>query len=171
MNKIKIIDLAIIPILTAIIFVQEQLLSFLPNIQFTVFLLVLYSKKIGLVRTSFIAAIHTILDCLITSSLNIIYTPFMLVGWLIIPFTICLFCKRCENPIILALLGAAFSFIYSWLFFIPNCLITHINIIDYFFADILFELLLASSSFLSILWLYRPCGKAFDNLIQKAYQK
>ena len=36
-NKILVRDIALIGILTAILFVQEQALTFLPNIQLTVF--------------------------------------------------------------------------------------------------------------------------------------
>ena len=46
MHRVK--DITIIAILAAILFVQEQALSFLPNIQLTVFLLVLYSKTLKL---------------------------------------------------------------------------------------------------------------------------
>ena len=46
MRRVK--DITIIAILAAILFVQEQALSFLPNIQLTVFLLVLYSKTLKL---------------------------------------------------------------------------------------------------------------------------
>ena len=86
MKKITIKDMVIIAVCTAILFVQEELLSFLPNIQFTVFLIVLYSKKLGFFKTSFIVIIHTILDNLFMGSFNIIYFPFMLLGWLLIIF-------------------------------------------------------------------------------------
>ena len=42
MHRVK--DITIIAAFAAILFIQEQALSFLPNIQLTVFLLVLYSK-------------------------------------------------------------------------------------------------------------------------------
>ena len=45
MDKTKIIlttkDIALIAVLTGVLFVQEQLLSFIPNVQLTVFLLVI----------------------------------------------------------------------------------------------------------------------------------
>ena len=51
-----------IAIFAAIMFVQEFALSFIPNVQLTVFLLVLYSKVFGLKKTCIIILIHTILD-------------------------------------------------------------------------------------------------------------
>ena len=44
-------DLTIIAVFSAILFVQELALSFIPNVQLTVFLLVLYSKVFGLKKT------------------------------------------------------------------------------------------------------------------------
>ena len=73
-------DLTLIALLATIIFVQEQMLAFLPNIQLTVFLLVLYSKKIGFIRTSIICLIHVVLDNMVMGSFNVFYMPFMFVG-------------------------------------------------------------------------------------------
>ena len=38
-------DLIILALLATILYVQEEVLTFLPNIQLTIFLIVLYSKK------------------------------------------------------------------------------------------------------------------------------
>lgn len=157
--------MTIIAACTAILFAQEQLLSLLPNIQLTVFLIVLFSKKLKFIRTSIIIIIHTVLDNLVMGSFNIMYFPFMLIGWLIIPICISILFKRCESPLILALLGILFSFIYSWVYIIPNVIILDVKPLAYLSADLIFELILAASSFLSILWLYKPCSKVFDLLL------
>ncbi len=156
--------MTIIAACTAILFVQEQLLSFLPNIQLTVFLIVLFSKKLKFVKTSIIVIIHTVLDNLVIGSFNIMFFPFMLIGWIIIPIIICTLFKKCESPIILALLGIIFSFVYCWIYTIPNVIVLDVKPIDYLTADFIFELILAASSFLSILWLYKPCAKILDHL-------
>ena len=162
MREIK--DLTIIAAFTAILFIQEQILTFLPNIQLTVFLLVLYSKVFGFTRTSVMIIIHVLLDNLLMGSLNVFYVPFMLIGWLIIPLVICTLCKKIDNSIILALLGIMFSFIYSWVYIIPNVLFYNINYLTYLATDILWELVLALSSFITILWLYKPCSKLLIKL-------
>ena len=77
MFRIK--DITIIAIFAAILFVQEQLLTFLPNVQLTVFLIVLYSKVFGLSKTLIIILIHTILDNILMSSFSLYYFPFMLI--------------------------------------------------------------------------------------------
>lgn len=165
MSKIK--EIVIIAIFSAILFVQEQALTFLPNIQLTVFLLVLYSKVFGFKKTSIMILIHVLLDSIIMGSLNFFYFPFMLVGWIIIPIIICTLFKKIDNNIILALMGIAFSFFYSWMFVIPEYLFKGINPIVYLSSDILWELVLALSSFLSILWLYKPCSKLLNKLLEK----
>ena len=167
MNKKQIIDITLIPIFATIIFVQEQLLAFLPNIQLTIFLIVLYAKKIGFVKTSIIILIHVILDNLIGGSFNFMYLPFMFLGWMIIPIFTSLFLEKCDNPLILAILGFTFAFTYSWCFIIPNCLIMNVSFKDYLIADFPFELILAISSFLSILWLYNPCSRMLTQLLAK----
>lgn len=155
-------DIAVIAVLTGVLFVQEQLLSFIPNVQLTVFLLVIYSKKLGLAKTSIITFIHVILDNMIMGSFNLVYVPFMLIGWLIIPIVLNTLFKKVDSNIKLAFLGILFSFIYCWIYIIPNCIIQEVDFITYLIADILWEVLLALSSFISILVLYDPCSKIFD---------
>lgn len=166
-------DIAYIAIFAAILFAQEELLTFVPNVQLTVFLLVLYSKKLGFVRTSIIVVIHVILDNLIMSSFNPIFTPFMLIGWLLIPIFITTIFKKIESPILLAIAAAILSFFYCWCFFIPNIFILKMDIKSYFLADITFELILALCSFLTTLILYKPCSMLFDKfgITNGTYQK
>lgn len=162
-SKFKPIDLAIMAMLTAIIFIQEQLFTIVPNVQLTVFLLVLYSKKIGFIRTSIILAIHVVLDNLVIGSFSYLYTPFMFIGWMFIPIIFCTFMKRVENPLILGIVSVLCSFFYCWVYIIPNVIFYNINLIAYLISDIMFECVLATCSFLTVLILYKPCSKVFDS--------
>lgn len=159
-------DIALIAIMTTILFVQEQLLINLPNIQLTVFLMVLYSKKFGLGKSVIIIILYTLLDNLYMGSFSIMYTPAMLVGWLLIPLTLCTLFKKVNNSIVLALLGVLYSFIYCWLYVVPNYLIMNIDPVAYIIADIVFEVVLAVCSFVTILLLYKPCSKIIDLMLQ-----
>lgn len=162
-------DITLIALLAVILFVQEEALTFVPGLQFTVFLLVFYSKKLGLWRTSIIVLVHVFLDNLFIGSFSIIYTPFMFAGWIIIPLTMCTLFKKVENPIILGLLGALYSFIYCWMYFIPDCAIYGIGLIPKFLSDILFEALMAAMSLLSIAFLYRPLSKILDPILDSYF--
>ena len=165
-NKISVFDIALVAILAAIIFVLEQLLSNIPGVQLTIFLIVLFSKKLGTIKTCIIIIIHVLLDNFAMSSFSLIYTPAMLIGWLIIPLTLNTIFKCVANPILLGLLGALYAFIYSWCFIIPSYLINGIKPIDYLISDFIFEIILAICSFLSIFWLYKPCDKLFNLLLR-----
>lgn len=155
-------DITDIAVLACILFIQEELLTFLPNIQLTIFLLILYSKKLGFIRTSIIVAIHVILDNLVMGSFNLVYTPAMFIGWMTIPILICLFCKKTENPILLGIVGFICGFLYSWCFILPNYLIYGIKPLIYLGTDIIFEVILASVGFFTTLLLYVPCSKIFN---------
>ncbi len=167
-EKLKIFDFVLIAILSSVLFVQEQVLSFLPNFQLTVFLLVLFSKKLGMLRTIIIVIIHVILDNIVMGSMSLYYTPTMLVGWLIIPITLNTIFKKIDTNINLAFLGILYSLIYSWLYLIPSSILTNVSPIAYLLGDILFEVILAMSSFISILLLYNPCARVIDIIYEKS---
>lgn len=171
MKRLTVYDLVLMVVLTSILFIQEQLLYLLPNIQLTIFLLVLYSKKLGTVKTICMIIVHVILDSLFTSSLGIIYTPFILVGWMLIPVTLNTIFKSVSSNIILAFLGVLYAFIYSWLFVIPFVYMLKVDFLAYIITDIPFQLLLASSSFITILLLYEPSSRMFDYLLKSNKRK
>ena len=159
-------ELILIALLSAILFIQEEILTIVPNVQLTIFLLILYSKKLGLKRTTIIIFIHVILDNFFVGSFNIIYNIFMFIGWEIIPLIINFFFKKTESNITLAFIAGILSFIYCWIFIIPNILIFNMDFNLYIKADFIFEILLATSSFLSVLLLYTPCSSAFNKLLK-----
>lgn len=159
-------DISLMALLTIILFIQEEALSILPNAQLTVFFIVLYSKKLGFSRTSIIVCLHVILDNLIMGSFNFLYTPFMLVGWMVIPVTMCTIFKRIESNIALAFIGCGYAIIYSWIFVVPSCVAFQVAFTTYLVADIFFEIMLASSSFLSILLFYKPVAKIMDQCLK-----
>ena len=158
-------DLTLIAIFTTFLVVQEQILSLIPNIQLTVFLIVLYSKKLGLLKTTIISLIYVILDNLFSGSFNLLFITFMFIGWMMIPLLLNTLFRKVESNITLAVLGVLFSFIYSWINIIPGCITFSMDFIKYLKGDIIWELLLAISSFITILLLYNPCKKVFDRYI------
>ena len=158
-------DITIIAALTTILFVQEQVLTSLPGVQLTVFLMVLYSKKLGLSRTLIIIILHVLLDNFFMNSFSLMYTPTMFVGWISIPITLCTVFKKVESPFKLGLLGAMYSFVYCWLYVIPSFLLYKIDPIAYLISDVIFEIILAVCSFSTILYLYNPCSKIMDLML------
>ena len=81
------------------------------------------------------------------------------------PIIVCVLFKNVKCSFVLALIGVLCSFVYSWTFVIPNSIFTEVDILVYLINDFTFELILAISSFLSILWLYKPCYNLLIKLI------
>ena len=160
-------DLVLIALLTSIIFLQEQLLSFIPNVQLTFFLIVLYSKKLGIVKSSLIILIYVIIDNLIGGSFSLLFIPFMLIGLLLIPFSLNTIFKKVESNLSLAILGIMYSFIYSFINIIPGCIMFNLTFKEYLINDLYWEIILVINSFVTILLLYNSCSKIFDRYLKR----
>lgn len=160
-------DFALISVLTAILFIQEQILIFIPNVQLTFLLIILYAKKLRLTHVVMIVSIYVLIDSLFTSSFGLVYTPYIYIGLMLIPVSLKTIFKKVESSVGLAFLSIIFSFIYCWLFFIPFVLIMKVDFIAYLTADILFEVILVASNFLAVIILYDPISKLFEELIKK----
>ena len=160
-------DLVLIALLTSILFIQEQLLSFIPNVQLTFFLIVLYSKKLGIVKSSLIILIYVIIDNLLGGSFSLLFIPFMLIGLLLIPLSLNTIFKKVNSNLYLAILGIMYSFIYSFINIIPGCIMFNLTFKEYLINDLYWEIILALNSFITILLLYNACSKIFDRYFKR----
>ncbi len=163
MKNLKI--LVLLALLACVLFVQEEALSFLPNIQFTFLLLICYVDCLGFRKTSLIVFAHVLLDNLVMGSLSLIVVIPMLVGYIITILIKKAYHK--DNVYIIGLLGSLGAIVYSLSFLITNAFFLEIDILAYFLADIPFTLILVISTYLSIIWLYKPIIK----IINQQYQK
>ena len=102
LDQMRVYDMVLVALFSAVLFIQEQFLVFIPNVQLTIFLVVLFSKKLGILKTSLIIIIHVIIDGLFTSSLGVIYTPFIFVGLITIPMTLNTIFKKVSSTIALS---------------------------------------------------------------------
>ena len=169
-RKLNTYDIVLTGILTAILFVQEEALTFIPNVQLTVFLIVLYSKTVGYFRTSIIIFIHVLLDNLVMGSMNVVTFVPMLIGWELIPIIICTLGRKVEKPVFLALFSIPIVLIYDFIFALFNYWILDIDLITWYTSGIIFDIVLIMSTFLSILWLYTPLKKVIDNFDNKYHK-
>ena len=158
-------ELCVMALLTAILFLQEELLNFLPNIQLTVFLILLYAKCLGFWKTMMIVTVYVLLDSAYMGSLNLIFTTGQWIGWMAGPLITCLCLKKTENPAVLAGAAAGFAFLYCWVMILPTMWLLHVEFVPYLIADVPFELILAASSFLTTLLLYEPLRKLLRKLL------
>lgn len=163
-NKIK--DIAIVSMLAAILVALQLALSFLPNIQLTFLLLFVYSRCLGTFKTMIIILINVVIQNLVWGSLNLIYTPAMFVGYMFIPILLNHIFKNVNNIYALSFLAVLCSLLYCWSFVLPSILLTEVSFIAYMISDILFEVILAGSSFVSVLWLYERLCIVLKKLIE-----
>lgn len=154
--KARVIDLTVIAILTVVIFVQEQALTILPNIQLTVLLFILYSRLLGTKKTLIIVFLHTFADNIYQGSLSPFLVIPMLLAWSLIPILINTIFKKLKSPIWLSVFAFCFGFIYGMMF-IP--FVTYqfgFDPLKYFLADLPFELVMGLSGAVSVAILYEP---------------
>ena len=160
----KLRDLLVITFAAVILFVADELLHSIPNVQLSVFFLVLFSRKLKTARTALVIVIYVLLDALYMTAVNPVYMTFMILGWMMTPVLMNTLFARTESELVLALGSILCALAYCWMFAIPNVLIYRMDFVKYMLADLPFEAILCASSFLSVLWLYRPCSKAWDSL-------
>lgn len=160
----KVKDVALLGILNAILYLVDQVLSFVPFLQLSMLLIILFSRKIGALKTSIIVIIYVILEY-IGAGFNLLFFIFSVIGWLFVPLLTNFLFRKTKSVISIALQGVLFSFLYSWIHIIPSCIIIESSIIDYLSMDVFFEISLAISSFVSILLLYKPLEKVIDRFV------
>lgn len=154
--KTRVIDLTVIAILTVVIFVQEQALSFLPNIQLTVLLFILYSRLLGTKKTLIIVLLHTFADNIYVGSLSPFLVIPMLLAWSLIPILLNTVFKRLKSPIFLTMFAFFFGFIYGMMFIPFVSYQFGFDPLKYYLADLPFELVMGLSGAVSVAILYEP---------------
>ncbi len=164
-NKMTVRRLCILSFMTVLILVQEELLTFIPNVQFTFLLIGLYAAVFGFGYASLITITHITLDSLIMGALNPFIMLPMFIGYEILIALIYIARKR--NLAIITALASISSIIYCLSFIPINAVVYKINVRDYFIADIPFEILLILSTILTYTYLYRP----LQNILNKEWYK
>lgn len=153
-SKITIRELCILAFMTVILFVQEELLSVLPNIQLTFLLLAVYVKVFGFRKTTMIVLAHVLLDNIIMGSLTPIVMIPMVLGYMI--YIGLIYLVRNKSIIFISLIGIIGSLIYCYLFLITNAVFLDIDVFYYWIADIPFEIMLVLSTVFTLIYLYNP---------------
>lgn len=149
----------------AILFVQEQLLTFIPNFQFTTVLIIIYSRVFKFKKTTVIIFSHVLLDNIYMGSIgmpNIVIPMFL--AWMIVPICMNTILRKTDNIIILSIFGYLFGHIYGLVYVPFQAWFLNIDISKYVIADIPFEIIMGISNLLTILWLYAPLRKTIESL-------
>ncbi len=152
-------------VLTTIIFVQEELLTPIPSVQLTFFLVMIYGATLGIGYGSLIVVTHVLLDNLYMSSFGITTIGPMIIGYEI---TLLLgYLLRGKNEILNGAINALCAVIYSSLFIPINIFVYDVEPLAYIIADIPFVLVMMTCNMFCALFLYKPIYKLLDNEFNK----
>ena len=155
--------LCILVVLTTILFAQEELLTFIPNVQLTFLLVVIYGATIGIRDGTLVILAHVLLDNLFMGTFNLYCMAPQFLGLFITLIMARIF--KNKNEIIQSLFGAIGALIYCWLYVLVNIWFLDVRFIDYLIADIPFEIILVASTVVSILFLYKPLVKLINKFL------
>jgi len=151
--------------LLTILVIQEEFLLWLPQVQLTVILIIVYAQFLSNKELYPLIIGYVILDNMIMGSFNLYYTPAMFFSWLLLAFV----AKKLRNKsdYILLIVAVLFAFIYGWSF-IPGAMLVQGFGIDklwlYVKLDFPFELGMAFNSIVTFLLLYHPLNEMFKRL-------
>jgi hypothetical protein len=150
----------------AILIVQEQLLLFLPNIQLTVVLIMVFAAILPGYLLVFLVFGYVMLDNLLMGSFSLLYTPPMLIGWMLLALFGWL--VRNRSFFIVLLTALVFGFLYGWVYIPFNMLLHGISTFwPYLAADLPFEITMAVNNYLTVLILYKPLLALVKPLVSK----
>lgn len=162
-NKLDTRKIILLAFAIAILFVQEQMLVFLPNVQFTVVLLLVYSSVFSRKEMFILIFVYVFLDSMYYGGLNPFYMIPMLLSWNLIPLVHHTILRHTNNEYVLAVFALIFGFVYGWMFIPFYMLQTSIwNPIPYIMGDLLFEVIMGTAGFLTVLWVYKPLLNIFS---------
>ena len=155
-------NLILSSLLVSILFVQEELLTFIPGVQFTFLLLMIIGAVMGMKWGTLIVICHVILDNVVMGSLvpNIMIPMFLgyeitlLIGFILKEKKLWLNCIGCILSII----------IYTQLFALSSIIFLDIDYLVYMTGDISFTVILIIFSTLTIIWLYKPLIKLLNKI-------
>ena len=80
-RTVNVRELCFLALMAAVLFVQETLLSSLPNIQLTVMLLMVYAATVGISKAALVMTVHVLLDNLLWGSMSPTNLFPMWFGW------------------------------------------------------------------------------------------
>jgi len=167
--------LLMVALAVPIIIIQEELLLMVPNVQFTVLLIILFSSIFSFRESIIMIVVYVLIDSMYMGALNPFYMIPMILGWSIIPLSIHTYLRGTKSEIKLALFAFGFGFIYGWMF-IPFKMVEQgiTTVWPYFVADLPFEIIMAVTGFTTVILLFKPLYtvlKQFDTEDLYTYRK
>lgn len=155
-----------VSIAISILLVQEYMLMILPNVQFTILLMILFVSVFSFKESIIMITGYVFLDLMMLGGLNPMYLLPMLVSWYLIPVSYHTILRRTNDELKLALFAMAFGVIYGLMFMPFKMLEQGIwNPLPYLIADIPFEIIMSITGFITVYWLFVPLQKVLHGAI------
>lgn len=152
---------------TTILFVQEEVLTIIPSVQFTFLLILLYGATIGIGYGSIVVVAHVLLDNLYMASFTIFTIGPMIIGYevtLIVGYLL-----RNKSEWILATASIFCALLYAGLFIPINIYVYDVDLLAYVIADIPFDLVMVSCNFITVLFLFKPLKRVIEDSFRNRY--
>ena len=149
--------LLMIALSVPIIIIQEELLVMIPNVQFTVLLIILFSSIFTMKESLIMVFVYVLIDSMYMGALNPLYMIPMVLAWSLIPLSLHTVLRKTKNEMVLAFFALGFGFLYGWMF-IPFKIIEQgiTEVWPYFIADLPFEIIMSVTGFVTVILLYQP---------------
>ncbi len=154
-GKINVRTITLTAMLLSVLVVQEEVLMFIPNVQLTTVLIMVYAAVLPLPLLLVLVSGYVVIDGFIMGTFFSYYTVPMLFSWLLLALVARAIRHRSFWMIVLV--AVIHAFIYSWSFIPIRIMEQGIGILwPYLVADVPFELMLAASNLVTVFLFYRP---------------
>ncbi len=165
-RTVNVRELCFLALMAAVLFVQETLLSSLPNIQLTVMLLMVYAATVGISKAALVMTVHVLLDNLLWGSMSPTNLFPMWFGWFSVLVIGFLLRNRSLGWLVSgAVLG---SVLYILIYAVVQCRVFRLDLATYLVTGLLFEILLCCSSAITVAFLYQPAEKLLKRFYSRA---
>lgn len=151
--------------MASIVVVLEKVLEFIPNVQLTVVLLMVFIYYLTLPESLLLVTVYTFLDILL-GGISLYAVP-MFIAWSLFA-VIVHYSKGHMNKLIL--IGIFYPIVYSVMLGIPYVLMLDMDIRAYFIADIPYTLVFIGANILTIYYLYPVITKTLENYMGEKHE-
>ena len=165
-TKNSIRSIALVAMLLAILIIQEEFLIFIPNVQLTVILIIVYAQFLDDKELYPLVIAYVIIDSMIMGGLSFMYTPSMMLSWSLLAFV----SKKVKSSpdYVKLIIAVLFGFVYGWSFLPATAILQKFSRLEKFFTyikfDLIFEVTMAISGLATYLVFYNPLMHLFRQL-------
>ena len=160
----RIKDIALIGIMSAILITVQVALSFLPNIELVSLLIILYTLVFGR-KTLYIIYVFVIVEGMIYG-ISLWWINYLYI-WTLLFFAVMLF-RRERSVLLWAILSGFYGLAFGALCAIPNLFLSGLpSAVSYWIAGIPFDIAHCISNFIITLLLFHPLYHVLDGIHRK----